>query len=306
MAYKPWDDIDVADDFVLPEGNPVRGQLLFKKHCAQCHAIRRDGMNPYGALNGPNLCGIMGRTAAQNQRTGWAAYSAALKASGILWTDRNMMAFLKNPRVFAGGVVNMNFRGMESVQDRVDLIHYLKKAGHEEWMVRDGSPHTQKGWWERGGAGGKSYWEVHMSQQQLKPWQHLYRAAHQKVMAQLERLGWQPSQETTSGAYSSTDVVELQDAESERQAWRRIKKVASGVKSAERQQAFDWPPPQVIASGPIRQDTLEDSAVSVTAELAEDGVTTEGYRAPSGIMVYKECGGPLSMQAAPRKPSPQG
>mmetsp|Transcript_13050 Transcript_13050/g.29652 ORF Transcript_13050/g.29652 Transcript_13050/m.29652 type:complete len:301 (+) Transcript_13050:107-1009(+) len=299
--FKPFDDIDVGDNFVLPEGDHVRGQLLFKKHCVQCHTIRRDGLNPYGALNGPNLCGIIGRTAAQNQRTGWAAYSPALKASGILWTERNMMAFLKNPRMFAGGVVNMNFRGMESFQDRVDLIHYLKKAGHEEWMVRDGSPHTQKGWWQRGGAGSASYREVHMSNQQLKPWQHLYRGARKRVAAQLERLGWEsckPSQ--ASSRPDSHEQVLMQDEEAELQAWRRIKKVATGVKSAEHQQGFDWPPPQVIASGPIRQDTQEGMAMP-----EEGGATAEGYRAPSGVLVYKECGGPLSMQAAP-KPSPKG
>ena len=27
------------------------------------------------------------------------------------------MAFLKNPKAFAGGVINMNFRGIESWQD---------------------------------------------------------------------------------------------------------------------------------------------------------------------------------------------
>ena len=33
------------------------------------------------------------------------------------------MAFLKNPKAFAGGVINMNFRGIESWQDgRSDLL----------------------------------------------------------------------------------------------------------------------------------------------------------------------------------------
>ena len=34
---------------------------------------------------------------------------------------RNMMAFLKNPKAFVGGVINMNFRGIESWQVR--LLH---------------------------------------------------------------------------------------------------------------------------------------------------------------------------------------
>jgi len=143
-GYKQYNDVDIPDDFVLPEGNVVRGQKLFKKHCSQCHTIRRDGQNPYGTLAGPNLYGVMGRTAAQNQRSGLAQFSKSLEESGILWTERNMMAFLKNPRAFAGGVINMNFRGMDSFEDRVDLVHYLKRAGHDSWMMLDGTPHSQK------------------------------------------------------------------------------------------------------------------------------------------------------------------
>merc|ERR1719323_590695 len=118
----------------------------------------------------------MGRTAARNQRTGGSGYSQNLEESGILWTDRNMVAFLKNPRGFAGGAINMNFRGIDSLQDRVDLVHYLKRAGHEEWMVQDGTPHSQKKWWTRG-AGGKmqQYWELNEDKKQVKPWQHLFR-----------------------------------------------------------------------------------------------------------------------------------
>ncbi|CAK0792836.1 unnamed protein product [Prorocentrum cordatum] len=102
---------------------------LFKKHCSQCHTIRRDGVNPYGTLWGPNLYGIIGRTAGQNARTGWSTYSRAVEGSGILWTERNLVAFLKNPRAFAGGVINMNFRGLDSIEDRIDLVHYMKRAG---------------------------------------------------------------------------------------------------------------------------------------------------------------------------------
>ncbi|CAE8581457.1 unnamed protein product, partial [Polarella glacialis] len=180
--YKQINDIDVGDEFVLPEGNVRRGQLLFKKHCAQCHTIRRDGTNPYGTLAGPNLYGVMGRTAAMNQRTGWVKHSSQLEDSGILWTERNMMAFLKNPRAFAGGAINMNFRGLEGFKDRVDLIHFLLRAGHESWMVQDGTPHSQKQWWTRGVSGPtKNYWEVNVAEKQVKPWQHAWRAASKTV-----------------------------------------------------------------------------------------------------------------------------
>lgn len=148
-AYKTYNDIDIPDDFVLPDGDLVRGKAIFRKCCSQCHTIRRDGRNPYGTLWGPSLYGIVGRTAARNQKSGCQSHSSSLKESGILWTERNLMAFIKNPRAFTGGPINMNFRGIDSFTDRVDLIHFLKAAGHECWMNEDDAQHMQQGWWSR-------------------------------------------------------------------------------------------------------------------------------------------------------------
>merc|ERR1740121_2951600 len=77
----------------------------------------------------------------------------------------------------------MNFRGIDSFRDRVDLVHYLKKAGHEQWMVQDGTPHTQKNWWLREGSKGKTqqYWQANADDKQLKPWQHITRFVSEKA-----------------------------------------------------------------------------------------------------------------------------
>eukprot|EP00418_Pyrodinium_bahamense_P004754 CAMPEP_0179018624 /NCGR_PEP_ID=MMETSP0796-20121207/4449_1 /TAXON_ID=73915 /ORGANISM="Pyrodinium bahamense, Strain pbaha01" /LENGTH=346 /DNA_ID=CAMNT_0020714387 /DNA_START=1 /DNA_END=1037 /DNA_ORIENTATION=+ len=311
--YKQINDLDVGDDFVLPEGNVLRGQLLFKKHCSQCHTIRRDGLNPYGTLWGPNLYGVMGRTAAQNQRSGWSKYSVSLEESGILWTERNMMAFLKNPRAFAGGAINMNFRGIESFQDRVDLVHYLQRAGHESWMVQDGTPHTQKRWWTRGQEGQtQSYWQVHANDKQLKPWQHLSRAAAGKVnelrQSAFGWIGWDP---TPRSAGSGSDGCPNED-DPEVTTWRRVQKVADGVRPASMQRSFNWPPPEVIAEGPVKRrkppaHVPSSSAASSTSPIAaeqaprpaapivvaacEERVAApllpSGIRAPSGLMVHR-------------------
>lgn len=306
-AAKPFDDIDVSDDFVLPEGNVVRGQLLFKKHCAQCHTIRRDGTNPYGTLAGPNLYGVMGRTAAMNQRSGWAKYSTKLESSGILWTERNMMAFLKNPKAFAGGVINMNFRGIDSWQDRVDLIHYLQRAGHESWMVQDGTPHTQKQWWTRGVSGPtKNYWEVNASSKQLKPWEHAWRGVSKKVQEKKQLL-WDSLGITSSeGVQNAVEMVEDTDVST----WKRVQKVESGTMGASMKRSYNWPPPQVIQAGPQRQvppasplpsSLAENEAVltlNVTA-CEERRASPDGIRVPSGMTVYTNATASL----APQPPS---
>lgn len=336
-SYKTWSDFDVEDDFVLPEGDVLRGQLLFKKHCSQCHTIRRDGINPYGTLWGPNLYGVMGRTAAQNQRTSGMKYSRALEESGILWTEKNMMLFLKNPRMFAGGVINMNFRGIDSFQDRVDIIHYIKRAGHESWMLRDGTPHTQRAWWTRQGASGRTeYRQLHSDDKDLKPYQHLQRAISKRFsetyQSALAGFGIQESQGAAAG---STDIVNfLQNnapqGDVDVETWRRVQRVEDGVKAASQQQSFNWPPPEIIAEGPkkvsgprkskgaqalesvpgvaVSQGVATSAAPSLdlgliapTAVLVCEGTPApaprEGFRAPSGIMVYPDTGGPAASAA---------
>lgn len=298
--YRQLNDLDVPDDFVLPEGDVRRGQLLFKKHCAQCHTIRRDGLNPYGTLYGPNLYGIMGRAAARNQQTGWQTYSANLEASGILWTERNMMAFLKNPKAFAGGSINMNFRGIESTQDRVDLIHYLQRAGHESWMVKDGTPHSQKGWWNRTGSGGSSYWQVNASDKQLTPMQHLWRGGSRKVNEfkdnVMNKLGYSPSFSSTSGTTSGWAADQLKD-DPEVKMWRQVEKVSDGVRPASMQRSFNWPPREVITQGPVSGGPKAATASAPASDDANAGApahpaaqlrSAEEYTAPSGLQVYRE------------------
>lgn len=260
---KRYNDLDVPDDFVLPNAKPgtlARGQALFKKHCAQCHTIRKDSKNPFGTLFGPNLYGIMGRTAGMNQRTHGAGYSQLVMESGVLWTDKNMMGFLKNPYMFFGGQTNMNFKGLDDWQDRIDIIHYLKRAGHEDWMVQDGTPHTQQRWWSRGGASTVNYRELNMEYKDIKPWQHAIRIAKEKVNGVMaETFSWGPGElgsnvmdrAAQSGRIFTTNV-EAHDEMAE--ATLRVQKVENGVKPAAFQTSMNWPLPQDIAKGPQKRE----------------------------------------------------
>ncbi|OEH74994.1 putative cytochrome c [Cyclospora cayetanensis] len=116
--WKKFNDDDVPDDFVLPPGDAVRGRLLFKKHCAQCHVIEKDEPVKTGCtLLGPTLYGVYGRTAGSGPRTSLIDSSQAIKDSGIVWTDITLMRYLKNPRQFTQHPMSMNFRGLDNWQE---------------------------------------------------------------------------------------------------------------------------------------------------------------------------------------------
>lgn len=97
-------------------GDATAGQRIFAQ-CRTCHAVE-EGQNKVG----PSLHGIFGRTAGSvpNFR-----YSAANKASGVVWTEEVMFEYLENPRAFMPGT-NMSFVGLKQPQQRVDVIAYLK------------------------------------------------------------------------------------------------------------------------------------------------------------------------------------
>lgn len=97
-------------------GDAAAGQRIFAQ-CRTCHAVE-EGQNKVG----PSLHGIFGRTAGTvpNFR-----YSAANKASGVVWTEEVLFEYLENPREFMPGT-NMSFVGLKQPQQRVDVIAYLK------------------------------------------------------------------------------------------------------------------------------------------------------------------------------------
>jgi cytochrome c len=92
--------------------------------CMACHSFA-----PGRHLTGPSLAGVWGRKAGTAE--GFGRYSDALKNSGIVWNEKNLDAWLKNPAALVPGNA-MAFPGIPQERTRADLLAYLK-------AVSDGS-----------------------------------------------------------------------------------------------------------------------------------------------------------------------
>ena len=100
------------------DGDAVRGATLFKTNCAVCHHIEK-GAAP---LIGPSLFAVSGRTAAS--LPGFA-YSAAMKKSGLVWTDAQLVTYLKAPMAVVPGT-KMAFAGLKGTGQADAVAAYLK------------------------------------------------------------------------------------------------------------------------------------------------------------------------------------
>ncbi|EER58909.1 cytochrome c class I [Acidovorax delafieldii 2AN] len=94
-----------------------RGEQIYAR-CAACHAIE-------GHRTGPQHCGLWGRRAGTAQ--GYTGYSQALRRSGIVWDERSLDVFLKDPMKAVPGTA-MGYAGVKDDAERADLIAWLKQA----------------------------------------------------------------------------------------------------------------------------------------------------------------------------------
>ncbi|MCD2342864.1 c-type cytochrome [Ideonella azotifigens] len=97
-------------------GDMAVGGKLYAENCAECHSVK-EGRNK----KGPSLFGSFQRKAAALPDF---AYSDALKASGIAWTQEQLDAYLTLPKKAVPGG-KMKFDGLPDAKERADLIAYL-------------------------------------------------------------------------------------------------------------------------------------------------------------------------------------
>ena len=104
-------------------GDAKRGALAFRS-CVACHSLE-PGQN----LTGPTLSGLWGRKAGALES--FPRYSGPLQRSGIVWNEKTLDAWLRDPATTVPGNY-MSFPGIADATARADLIAFLESASRGE------------------------------------------------------------------------------------------------------------------------------------------------------------------------------
>ena len=110
----------VAGTVAAQSGDAAKGERLFNQQCKSCHTVEKGGRNGIG----PNLFGVFGRKAGSAE-----AFDAseAMKKSGIVWDDRVMTEYLRDPKAKVPES-KMIFAGLKRQDQIDDMLAYLRKA----------------------------------------------------------------------------------------------------------------------------------------------------------------------------------
>lgn len=96
-------------------GDAAKGKKVYKK-CKACHTLAA-GKNKVG----PSLHGVIGRKAGTVAKY---KYSKVMKNSGIVWDEKNLAGYLKNPKKFMPKN-KMAFRGLKKDKDINNVLAYI-------------------------------------------------------------------------------------------------------------------------------------------------------------------------------------
>ena len=99
--------------------NTDRGQRAFAA-CAPCHSLE-----PNRNMTGPSLAELWNRKA--GGLPSFVRYSPALKSSGVIWDDKTLDEWLRDPQQFMPGNT-MTFLGVKDARQRANLLAFLKQA----------------------------------------------------------------------------------------------------------------------------------------------------------------------------------
>ncbi len=92
-----------------------RGAALYEQRCAACHSLDANRI-------GPAHRGVVGRKAGG---VAGFAYSPAVKASDLVWTEDSLDRWLTDPQAVIPGQ-RMNYRVADAAA-RADIIAFLKR-----------------------------------------------------------------------------------------------------------------------------------------------------------------------------------
>lgn len=107
-----------APSFSLLEAEQTAGRQLFKDHCAACHT-QKPGPR---VVFGPSLEGVVGRPAGS---VAGFPFSAALKISGLVWTEDNLRKWIADSTRMVPNTLMLHV-SISDPAEQIYLIAYLK------------------------------------------------------------------------------------------------------------------------------------------------------------------------------------
>ena len=99
-----------------PSGDAAAGATAFNARCRACH-----GLAGIGTMIGPDLRGVYGAKAGVGT---YAKYSAAMKASGVTWTEASLETYLSGPAKMIPGAT-MVLAPIPPADVRKNIIAYV-------------------------------------------------------------------------------------------------------------------------------------------------------------------------------------
>lgn len=114
----------------LAEGDAEAGEKEFRK-CKACHAIVSDDGETIvrGGRTGPNLYGIIGRTAGSVEDFRYSDLLAEAGENGLVWDEENLAEYTKDPNAFLDGRSKMTFKLRRGAED---VAAYLATFSSED------------------------------------------------------------------------------------------------------------------------------------------------------------------------------
>ena len=112
------DEMIESISLLLAGASLEQGEKIFKK-CGACHSYKKSSKSKIG----PNLWNLINK---QKASVSGFAYSKALSDYGGKWTFEELNRFLYKPKEYISGT-KMNFAGLKDVEDRADLILWLRQ-----------------------------------------------------------------------------------------------------------------------------------------------------------------------------------
>ena len=112
------DEMVESISLLLAGASLEQGEKIFKK-CGSCHNYKKNSKSKIG----PNLWNLINR---QKASVSGFTYSKALSDYGGKWTFEELNGFIYKPKEYIQGT-KMNFAGLKNVEDRANLILWLRQ-----------------------------------------------------------------------------------------------------------------------------------------------------------------------------------